>query len=51
MKIFSADAWTIEELKDQIDDAGRRAVPIPAADTRRAVLATSRQTAPPRFRR
>ncbi len=40
MKIYSADTWTIEELKDQIDDAGRRALVIPAADTQRAVLET-----------
>lgn len=40
MKIFSADTWTIEELKAQADDAGRRTLVIPAADTRRAVLET-----------
>lgn len=40
MKIYSADTWTIEELHTLVDDAGRRAVLIPAADTRRAVLET-----------
>ncbi|MEO5779473.1 MULTISPECIES: barnase inhibitor [Arthrobacter] len=40
MKIYSADTWTIEELKDQIDDAGRRALVIPAADSQRALLET-----------
>lgn len=43
MKIFAADTWTIEELRDQIDDAGRRAVLIPAADTQQAVLETFAQ--------
>ena len=38
MKIYSADTWTIEELTAQIDDAGRRALVIPAAGTRQAVL-------------
>lgn len=40
MKIYSADTWTIDELKAQADDAGRRFLVIPAADTKRAVLAT-----------
>lgn len=40
MKIYSADTWTIEELKAQVDDAGRRFLMVPAADTKRAVLAT-----------
>lgn len=40
MKIYSADTWTIEELQTLVDDAGRRAVLIPAADTKRAVLET-----------
>jgi RNAse (barnase) inhibitor barstar len=44
MKIFAADTWTIEELRDQTDDAGRRAVLIPAADTRQALLETFAQT-------
>ncbi|MCU1532301.1 MAG: barnase inhibitor [Arthrobacter sp.] len=44
MKIFSADTWTIEELRDQIGDAGRRAVVIPAADTQQAVLEAFAQT-------
>lgn len=43
MKIFSADTWTIDELKDQVDDAGRRSVVVPAADTRPAVLETFRE--------
>ncbi|MDI3242807.1 barstar family protein [Arthrobacter sp. AL08] len=38
MKIYSADTWTIEELQALVADAGRRAVLIPAADTKRAVL-------------
>lgn len=40
MKIYSADTWTIEELQALIDDAGRRALLIPAAETKRAVLQT-----------
>ena len=40
MKIYSADTWTIEELKAQADDAGRRLLVIPAADSKRAVLTT-----------
>lgn len=40
MKIYSADTWTIEELQAQIDDAGRRALVVPAADTQREVLET-----------
>ena len=40
MKIYSADTWTIEELQAQIDDAGRRTLVIPAADTKQAVLDT-----------
>lgn len=40
MKIFSADTWTIDELRAQADDAGRRTLVIPAADTKRAVLET-----------
>ena len=40
MKIYSADTWTIEELTAQIGDAGRRALVIPAADTKQAVLDT-----------
>lgn len=39
MKIYSADTWTLEELREQIGDAGRRAVVVPAADTRAAVFA------------
>jgi RNAse (barnase) inhibitor barstar len=38
MKIYSADAWTIEELKEQIDDAGRRTLLVPTAESKQAVL-------------
>ena len=44
MKIYSADTWTIEELEVLVDDAGRRALLIPAADTKRAVLETFGET-------
>lgn len=40
MKFFSADTWTIGELKELVSDAGRRALVIPAADTRKGVLET-----------
>lgn len=40
MKIYSADTWTIEELQEQIADAGRRSLVVPAADTKRTVLET-----------
>jgi RNAse (barnase) inhibitor barstar len=40
MKIYSADTWTVEELRDQVADAGRRSLVIPAADSKKAVLAT-----------
>ncbi|MBP1234255.1 RNAse (barnase) inhibitor barstar [Arthrobacter sp. PvP102] len=40
MKIYSADTWTVEELREQAADAGRRVLVIPAADTKRAVLQT-----------
>jgi hypothetical protein len=40
LKIYSADTWTIDELKAQADDAGRRFLVIPPADTKRAVMAT-----------
>jgi RNAse (barnase) inhibitor barstar len=40
MKIYSGDTWTIEELRDQVADAGRRSLVIPAADSKKAVLAT-----------
>ena len=40
MKIFSADTWTVEELRAQVRDAGRRALVIPAADSKKAVLQT-----------
>src|SRR6478736_4285534 len=43
MKIYSADSWTIEELKEQIGDAGRRALVIPAADSKQAVLEAFRE--------
>jgi len=38
MKLFSADTWTLEELRAQIHDAGRRVLVIPAADSKNAVL-------------
>lgn len=38
MKLFSADTWTLEELRAQVHDAGRRALVIPAADSKKAVL-------------
>ena len=44
MKIYSADTWTIEELQALVGDAGRRALLVPAADTRRAVLEAFAQT-------
>jgi RNAse (barnase) inhibitor barstar len=40
MKIFSAETWTLKELEDQVQDAGRRVLVIPAADTKRTVLQT-----------
>ena len=40
MKIYSADTWTIDELREQASDAGRRVLVIPAADTKKAVLQT-----------
>jgi RNAse (barnase) inhibitor barstar len=39
VKIFSADTWTIDELRDQATDAGRRSLMVPAADSKREVLA------------
>ncbi|MEC5180784.1 barstar family protein [Arthrobacter sp. CG_A4] len=44
MKIYSADTWTIEELQALVHDAGRRALVIPAADTKRTVLAIFAET-------
>jgi RNAse (barnase) inhibitor barstar len=38
MRIYSADTWTIEELQELVGDARRRAVLIPAGDTKQAVL-------------
>ncbi len=40
MKIYSADTWTMEELLEQVADAGRRSLVVPAADTKRGVLET-----------
>ena len=40
MKIYSADTWTLEELQEQVADAGRRILVVPAADSRKAVLET-----------
>ena len=39
MKIYSGDTWTLEELQDQVVDAGRRSLLVPAADSKKAVLA------------
>jgi RNAse (barnase) inhibitor barstar len=44
MKIYSADTWTIEELQALVGDAGRRALLVPAADTKQAVLEAFAQT-------
>jgi RNAse (barnase) inhibitor barstar len=38
MRIYSADTWTIDELQALVGDAGRRALLVPAADTKQAVL-------------
>ena len=38
MKIYSADTWTLEELQEQISDAGRRTLLVPPATTKQAVL-------------
>ncbi len=38
MKILSADTWTLEELRAQVNDAGRRPLLIPAADSKKGVL-------------
>lgn len=40
MKIYSGDTWTLEELKEQTADAGRRSLVVPAADSKKAVLET-----------
>lgn len=40
MKIYSADTWAMEELQEQVADAGRRSLVVPAADSKRAVLET-----------
>jgi hypothetical protein len=39
MKIYSGDTWTLEELRDQVVDAGRPSLLVPAADSKTAVLA------------
>jgi RNAse (barnase) inhibitor barstar len=44
MKIYSADTWTIEELQEVVGDAGRRALVVPAAETKQAVLETFAET-------
>ncbi|WP_406634015.1 barstar family protein [Pseudarthrobacter quantipunctorum] len=38
MKIYSGDTWTLEELQEQVADAGRRSLVVSAADSRKAVL-------------
>lgn len=40
MKIYSAETWTMDELHEQVTDAGRRILVVPAADTKKAVLET-----------
>ena len=40
MKIYSADTWTIDELRELAADAGRGVLVIPAADTKNALLHT-----------
>ena len=40
MRIFSGDTWTLEELQEQVADAGRRSVVVPPADSKRTVLET-----------
>ncbi|GAA1772801.1 hypothetical protein GCM10009712_21020 [Pseudarthrobacter sulfonivorans] len=40
MKIYSTDTWTMEELQEQVADAGRRSLKVPAADSKRGVLET-----------
>ena len=40
MKIYSGDTWTLEELQEQVADAGRRCLVIPPADSKRDVLET-----------
>lgn len=39
MKFYSADTWTPEELQAQVRDAGRRTLIVPAANTKKEVLA------------
>lgn len=46
MKIYAGDTWTLEELRDQLDDAGRRPVVVPPADSRGAVLAAFGEVLP-----
>ncbi|WP_411375569.1 barstar family protein [Arthrobacter sp. MPF02] len=40
MKIYSGDTWTLEELQEQVADAGRRSLVVPPAEGKRAVLET-----------
>lgn len=40
MKIYSGDTWTLDELQEQVTDAGRRSLVVPAADSKKAVLET-----------
>ena len=40
MKIYSADTWTLDKLQEQVADAGRRILVVPAADSKKAVLET-----------
>ncbi|MCA4134485.1 barstar family protein [Arthrobacter sp. M4] len=38
MKIYSADTWTLDELREQVSDAGRRTILVPPADSKTGVL-------------
>ena len=38
MKIYSVDTWTVDDLRDQLADAGRRSLLIPAAGSKKEVL-------------
>lgn len=40
MKIYSGDTWTLEELQEQVADAGRRSLVVPPAESKKAVLET-----------
>lgn len=46
MRIYSADTWTVDELQELVGDARRRALLVPAADTKQAVLEAFAETIP-----